>query len=137
MDRLRKGLEMLKLPSKLNKCWQDLALSTSWHCRRNWLSTKVASMNSPLLQIVYHFHHRFLWILKLNLFSKIWTVYLWINMVKYDVDWEITNGLITVFHPFANICLYSVKFETIWLISIWIDLFDKIWIGFWSLLNIW
>ncbi len=59
-------------------------------------------------------------------------VYLQINKVKYVVDWEITiiyeklqdilNSLISVFHPFANICLYSIKFETIRFIGIQIQL---------------
>ncbi len=39
--------------------------------------------------IVYHFHSQILQIL--NLLSKIWIIYLWINMVKFDVDWEITK----------------------------------------------
>jgi len=30
----------------------------------------------------------------------------------------ITNSFISVFHPFANICLYVVKFETIWFVGI-------------------
>jgi hypothetical protein len=46
-------------------------------------------------------------------------VNLWINMLKYYVDWEIMNSSISVFHPFANSCLYLIKFENIWFIIIW------------------
>ncbi len=31
---------------------------------------------------------------------------------NYDKLWEITNNLISVLQLFANICLYSIKFET-------------------------
>ncbi len=57
----------------------------------------------------------------LNQLSKIWTVYLWINIVKYDVDQEIMinyQQFNLSFSPFANICLYMVEFETIWFSSI-------------------
>ncbi len=54
----------------------------------------------------------------MNLLSKIWMVDLQINTVKYDVDWEIVNSSISIFHPFANICLYLVKLKTIQFIGI-------------------
>jgi hypothetical protein len=44
---------------------------------------------------------------------------------NYNELWEIMNILISVFHPFASICLYSVKFETIQFISI------QIWLVWW------
>ncbi len=63
-------------------------------------------------------------------------------MVQYHLDgiipcwplteilWEIMNSLSLVFHPFANIYLYSVKFQNIWFFSIWIQLVQKIAIGY-------
>ncbi len=46
------------------------------------------------------------------------------------------NSLISVFHPFANICLHSMKFETNGLSVFRLDLFDNDEMGIQSLLNI-
>jgi hypothetical protein len=40
-------------------------------------------------------------------------VYLQINTVKFYFDREIMNRSNSLFHAFANICLYLVKFENI------------------------
>ncbi len=44
--------------------------------------------------------------------------------------WENTNCLISVFHPFANICLYLVRLKNVWFIGaqIWPYLISNEWV---------
>jgi hypothetical protein len=57
------------------------------------------------------FHNQILKIL--NLLSNIWTVYLWINTVKYNGDWEITI-------TYENLHIVQSQFFTDMLIFIYI-----------------